>query len=170
MESLDLRTMGWVEWRRRTLRSMMKNITDLLEDEEGMEFNVAIRHCTWLAQIGTLLMHVTCLLEEVCFVAQFQLVINELVVKLENLISKSAEQRKGLVDVIRVELQAEDDSYIHMEIRDYDIGLKDSISQSAFVGAVMDQMATPYRVGALLYILNDVIFAYQGFLSELISR
>ena len=91
--------------------------------------------------------------------------------KLENLISKSAEQRKGLVDVIRVELQAEDDAYFHtMEIRDYDIGLKDPISQSGFVDAVMDQMATPYRVGALLYILNDVISAYEGFLSKLISR
>lgn len=149
----------------------MNNMADLLEDDEGMEFNVAIRHCTWLAQIGTLLMHVTCLLQDVAFVAQFQLVINELVCKLENLISKSAEQRKGLVDVIRVELQAEDDAYFHMmEIRDYDIGLKDPISQSGFVDAVMDQMATPYRVGALLYILNDVISAYEGFLSKLISR
>lgn len=145
---------------------MMNNIADLLEDNEGIEFNVAICHCGWLAQIGTLLMHVTCLLEHVVFVAQFQLVINEVVNKLENFISKSAEQGKGLVDVIRVELQAQDTSYFNMmESEDHDIGLKDAFGQSGFVDAVMDQMVTPYKVGAFLSILNDVISAYQGFLS-----
>ncbi len=145
----------------------MKNIADLLEDEEGIEFNVAIRHCGWLSHICALLMHVSCVLPDVLFVSNFQLVINQMVNALEIFISTSAEQGKGLVEVIRLELEAQDTRYFDMmDSDDHDIGLKDAFSQSGFVDAVMDQMVTPYRLGAFLSTLNDVISAYEGFLSE----
>ncbi len=163
MESTNLRTMGWTEWRRRTSRCIIDRIVALLEKEGTMDLHRAIRQYGWLSQIGVLLLPLTTILPECVCMGHFQIVINEVANFIEYTICKAAEEKRKIVSVIQDELQAQDDHYFSMmDCPSHDLGLKDTMTNQDFIDALMDKMTTPTKVGQFISTLQNVFAAYEG--------
>ena len=155
--------MSWLVWRRRTERCIMSKIREMVQEQpsDTRSCHYAFRTFHRLALITDLVQPIaeTCDGAGLEFLAQFQMVLNEVATQLEVCIVQSCVNPHSPGGLLASLNDQADDSQ-------NDLPLKDAPTPDNFVEALMSRSVSPYDLGHTLNSLQEIERAWVGSLVD----